>query len=271
MELRLEDLKAQSAALGSLLESSQHADLVIRCKGGTMIKAHKSIVCAQSKFFENACKPGRFKEGQENVVILELGDSDTIKAMINFLYTAHYPANSAHRPLFHFHARMYIVADFFDIASLKKRALQMFEANAKLLDVSNCRTAFFAMIRSLYTDDAASEEHLRKIITACANRAMPMLLKPVEGNKIEILSLVEEYPALARDLVMASGAVMKNVNSVNWRLKCSHCGWVWATAPKEDPAYFDSDGDDYLVCPSCQIDMSWSEWKDCRIEGDWCQ
>lgn len=78
MEVRLEDLKAQSAALRryvdapeplitssliltSLLESSQHADLLIRCKEGNSIRAHRGVVCAQSKFFENACKPGHFK------------------------------------------------------------------------------------------------------------------------------------------------------------------------------------------------------------------
>lgn len=77
MDFRYEDLKAQSSALGryvnmlvpfispsliffSLLDSPEHSDLLIRCKDGTSIHAHKNILCAQSKFFANACKRGHF-------------------------------------------------------------------------------------------------------------------------------------------------------------------------------------------------------------------
>lgn len=203
---------------------------------------------------------------------LDLGDVDTIKAMIKYLYTAEYPTNLANRPLFHFHAQMYVVADFYDIASLRKRAEQMFEANASLLQHDSCKTAFFAIIKTLYTNDSANEERLRKIITSCASRAMPSLLKPARNKKVEILELIEEYPMFARDLVVASSALMENVQKVKWRLRCPICSWTWATAEKEDPDYYDSDhAPDWLCCPSCQHTMSWDEWEYCKVEGTWCQ
>lgn len=211
------------------------------------------------------------KEGQENVVSLDLGDGNTIKATIKYLYTAQYPAHSAYRPLFNFHAQMYVVADFYDIASLRKRAEQIFEADAKLLHSPACQPAFFAMTRTLYTSEEANEERLRQIITLCTNRAMPMLLKPTQGKKVEILELIEEYPAFARDLVVASSALMESVKSVNWRLKCEDCDWVWATAPREDTTYYDSDGESSLSCPACHIGRSWEEWEECKVERDWCQ
>lgn len=89
---------------------------------------------------------------------LELGDGDTIKALIKFPYTAQYPANSAGHPLFHFHTQMYVVADFYDNASLNKRAEHMSEANAGVLQHDSCKTEFFAIIRTLYTNDSANEE-----------------------------------------------------------------------------------------------------------------
>jgi hypothetical protein len=77
MDLHLEDMSAHYAALArydtldscfefllnsiSLLNSSEHSDLLIRCKDGTTIHAHKTIVCPQSKFFADACKSGHFK------------------------------------------------------------------------------------------------------------------------------------------------------------------------------------------------------------------
>lgn len=211
------------------------------------------------------------KEGQENSVKLDFGDSTTIKHMLKYLYTAFYPANSATMPQFHFHAQMYVLADFYDIASLRSRAESMFEANAAFLPRDPCRTAFFAMIRYLYSNDSANEERLRQIITRCANRAMPLLLKPNQNKKVEILEVIEEQPKFARDLIVASSALMENVKSVDWRLKCTNCGWIWATAESEDPPYYDSDDERYLTCPSCHLHGSWEDWKRCKIEGEWCQ
>lgn len=45
----------------SMFNSKEHSDLEIHCKDGTLIYAHKAIVCPKSKFFANACKPGHFK------------------------------------------------------------------------------------------------------------------------------------------------------------------------------------------------------------------
>lgn len=94
------------ANVSSSFNSPQYSDLRIRCNDGTIIHAHKAVVCMQSRFFANACKPGHFrvsafaskivsavltsfcdKEGQEGIVNLEIGSSEVIKAMIGYLYT----------------------------------------------------------------------------------------------------------------------------------------------------------------------------------------
>lgn len=50
-----------SADVDSLLDTGEHSDLILRCSDGTVFNVHKAIVCSQSQFFRNACKPEKFK------------------------------------------------------------------------------------------------------------------------------------------------------------------------------------------------------------------
>lgn len=43
-----------------MLDTGLYSDLTLRC-GSKDFKVHKAVVCAQSEFFANACKPEGFK------------------------------------------------------------------------------------------------------------------------------------------------------------------------------------------------------------------
>lgn len=70
-----------------MFDTSAGSDLTLRCKDGKVFNVHKAILCAQSKYFENACKPENFKEGQESRFKLGEGTSDIVKIVLNFCYT----------------------------------------------------------------------------------------------------------------------------------------------------------------------------------------
>lgn len=47
--------------LHSLYKSGEYSDMTIKLRDGTELQCHRSILCSQCSFFENALKPGRFK------------------------------------------------------------------------------------------------------------------------------------------------------------------------------------------------------------------
>ncbi|KAF4541513.1 BTB/POZ domain containing protein [Lasiodiplodia theobromae] len=75
----------------SMMRKGLYADLTIRCNNGSEHKVHKVVVCSQSRFFHNACKPDSpFKEAQTGVIELAEDDPKTVKAMITFMYEEKY-------------------------------------------------------------------------------------------------------------------------------------------------------------------------------------
>ena len=74
--------------ISSFLKSGEFSDVTL-IFGQTTLKAHKVVLCSQSKFFSNACR--LFKEAEENVITLVHGGETLLKDMIHFLYRGHSP------------------------------------------------------------------------------------------------------------------------------------------------------------------------------------
>ncbi|KAK0614785.1 hypothetical protein DIS24_g11927 [Lasiodiplodia hormozganensis] len=66
--------------------TGKYSDMRLVAGDGTVYHVHKVVLCHQSKFFENAMKEGRFMEGYENTIHLEDKDSQTVYAMLRYLY-----------------------------------------------------------------------------------------------------------------------------------------------------------------------------------------
>ncbi|KAF3479509.1 uncharacterized protein GIQ15_06485 [Arthroderma uncinatum] len=74
--------------LKDLLLTGSYSDLKLVCHG-QQFNVHKNVVCAQSKVLAAACK-GEFEESRTNVINAEVFEPETVRRMINFLYTKTY-------------------------------------------------------------------------------------------------------------------------------------------------------------------------------------
>ncbi|KAH6610059.1 hypothetical protein Trco_000079 [Trichoderma cornu-damae] len=77
-----------------LMRSGQFSDLTLVCQGQEF-KIHKLVACPQSPVFAAAVK-GEFKyqEAKTGVIQIELFDAETVRRMVEFLYTGNYDSIS---------------------------------------------------------------------------------------------------------------------------------------------------------------------------------
>ncbi|KAG9698856.1 hypothetical protein KCU95_g2244, partial [Aureobasidium melanogenum] len=137
------------STIASLHESGAYSDFKIVC-GSDTYNVHKNIICPQSEFFQAACRPDTFLEGQTGVVTLpanagrdrgtsrkpltpdefdwdlDVEDVKTVKTMIHYFYHHDYPAEKVSE-----HAKMYAMGEKYGIQTLKaladKKLKQSFE------------------------------------------------------------------------------------------------------------------------------------------------
>ncbi|KAF2434669.1 hypothetical protein EJ08DRAFT_730382 [Tothia fuscella] len=176
--------------LAELLETGDYSDLVVSCTDGTTFKVHKSIVCAHSKFFATACRPGVFKEGLEGRVDIEYAKTEVVRCMLEYLYTLNYPEGASDESAIIFHVKMYSAGDLFQIPSFKDLAKQKFEAQAE--DMKN--TADFLTAAQLaYESSLTSDRGLREVVVkVCAKNYDE--LESIDGFK-QMMSVVGELGA----------------------------------------------------------------------------
>ncbi|PTB43603.1 hypothetical protein M441DRAFT_164245 [Trichoderma asperellum CBS 433.97] len=70
------------------MTSGQFSDLKLTCQGKEF-KIHKLVACSQSSVIATALK-GDFKEAQSSVINIELFDAETVRRMVEYLYTGDY-------------------------------------------------------------------------------------------------------------------------------------------------------------------------------------
>ncbi|KAK4232676.1 BTB/POZ protein, partial [Achaetomium macrosporum] len=76
------------SSLSALFLSDKYSDMTITC-GGRELKAHRAIVCSQSRFFDKAFSGG-FSEAVTGVIDLPEDDPDVLERFLQFLYTGTY-------------------------------------------------------------------------------------------------------------------------------------------------------------------------------------
>ncbi|PFH63174.1 hypothetical protein XA68_17283 [Ophiocordyceps unilateralis] len=80
------------SALMQLMESGDFSDLTFSCNDMTF-SVHKAIVCGQSPVIRAAIS-GNFEESQTNVILMHAFEPETVRRLVQFLYTGDYSASS---------------------------------------------------------------------------------------------------------------------------------------------------------------------------------
>ncbi|KAF2434670.1 hypothetical protein EJ08DRAFT_564754, partial [Tothia fuscella] len=177
-----------------LFESGDHSDLTLTCADGTDFKVHKTVLCSQSSFFANACRPGGFKEAIEGIVKLEDTETHVVRAMLEYLYSLTYDIGQVeghHSPIV-FHAKMYAAADFLDIPPLKLFAKKKFQ----VLSSDNWRTPdYLNALRLAFESTPATDLGLREIAgLTCAQNFAELLA--IDG----FTSILSSVPGLGKEI-----------------------------------------------------------------------
>ncbi|MCJ1387913.1 hypothetical protein MMC18_000756 [Xylographa bjoerkii] len=151
-------------SLVSIKETSKYHDLIIRC-GGREWKSHRAIVCPRSKFFEKACD-GNFRESMTGEIVLTEDDPDTVDRMVDYLYRLDYEDEpsiqyfeSPEGPLL-INARVYAIADKYDISTLKTVAVQK---TTKFLKMSWDEENFIAAFGLVWNATPIQDRSLREL------------------------------------------------------------------------------------------------------------
>ncbi|KAM0512996.1 hypothetical protein ACHAPE_008356 [Trichoderma viride] len=71
-----------------LMRSGQYSDVTLVCQGKEF-QIHKLVVCSQSPVIAAALK-GEFMEAQSGVINIEIFDAETVRRMVEYLYTKDY-------------------------------------------------------------------------------------------------------------------------------------------------------------------------------------
>lgn len=161
--------------IATLLSSGKYSDLTIKCKGGGKWKVHRAIVCLQSKPFAAALD-------SPLAGTLDLGDEecDVVDCLVHFLYSADYSVhrraidpmdisddtpliqdmNFTYNPGLLLHTKVYIVAEKYDVLSLKELAASKFSAAL----LREGKTSLFAdSLKLLYNKVPESDMFLKDI------------------------------------------------------------------------------------------------------------
>ncbi|KAI0859965.1 hypothetical protein F4860DRAFT_481275 [Xylaria cubensis] len=199
------------SSLKELYHRGEYSDLTISC-GQSRYRVHKALVCPQSNFFTAACGAG-FKETRERIVDLPDDDPWAVKMMVHYFYHFEYDTQSVmessqnsseatHASLGEasqipsslvLHAKIYALAEKYNICGLKDFALQEFKAAA----AEHWATpGFLEAARVAYISTIEADRGLRDVVVTTFHRHSELL------NQEETLSVLKESGMLAYDLLI---------------------------------------------------------------------
>jgi speckle-type POZ protein len=206
-------------------------------------KIHKLILATSSNFFAKAfngdwkvsqpcpISPAsdatnlENKESEDGVVDLSDNDPAAIEAMLEFMYTYDYeqPIDNT-RPAV-FHARMYKLADRYDVPELRKLARKKFKQSLRAL----CRdkkdedyTSFLLAVAEVYENAPPNDKCLRKIVGKIASQHTETLM---DDDKFqELMDSVPGFSAdIARSLICKHEKILKRDYILDPRMRLFQC------------------------------------------------
>ncbi|KAH7308609.1 hypothetical protein B0I35DRAFT_464184 [Stachybotrys elegans] len=173
-------------SLKKLFIGGSYSDLVIKC-GSDEHHVHRAIICPRSTFFAAACN-GAFKESNTGVICLEEDDPQTVELMLYYLYHLDYPKQKETPPPvtpsakstqlipacskstgLTLHAKIYAIAEKYDIQGLKTLALRKFKQGSFFcwvnLDYLQANAEdFLQAVTEVYTSTIDSDRGMRDVV-----------------------------------------------------------------------------------------------------------
>ncbi|QDS69843.1 hypothetical protein FKW77_000179 [Venturia effusa] len=262
-------LELLKQGFGELLQNGAFSDFVLRDSEGKVYNVHKAIVCTQSKFFQKACEPGKFKEGEESKVNLTVGGSVAISSLLEFLYTLDYgydPNEVQSENKLLSHANVYIAADFYDVPKLKELATTRFQAALALGHVSSTPEDLPKALESTYTDIPSSDRALRDAALSFIVDNISVCLRTSETSGLTIIDVMTKVLEFGRDLTMRMVNELEKLQPEmdRWtgqgfrKVQCQdlECLHIWADARAVIP--------NDTHCPKCGGRKSY--WDNYRVD-----
>ncbi|QDS69511.1 hypothetical protein FKW77_007295 [Venturia effusa] len=239
--------------IARLLDSDEFSDLTLICKG-KQFKAHKAVICQQSRFFYNACKKNTFKVGQrargsaginlfqesENGVIdLSHDDPDAVEAMYRYFYTCDYSELAKDSPnAMLLHARVYCLAHKYEIESLKLTAVELFEDTAKVETIS--AETLTPIVKEIYDN---TDDHDKLLRPAAVNIAIENRFAIFKNGGGEFAIMMREAGEFGKDVFQA----MSTEYLITY--KCPNQGYQFRIDDRAGLGTYRHNP----VCPSCHV------------------
>ncbi|CAF9907283.1 hypothetical protein IMSHALPRED_005490 [Imshaugia aleurites] len=147
-----------------LFNSGDYFDLTVKCVDHEW-KVHRAVLCPRSKFFTNACKDG-FQEGISHVIELKEDDPALLNELLTACYRCDYDDTVSGNNKLDFNARMYALADKYDIPFLKELSKDMFRAQLIQVQLNGVMDIplFLSAVRTIYTTTLGSDRSLRDLL-----------------------------------------------------------------------------------------------------------
>ncbi|GAB7364988.1 hypothetical protein MBLNU230_g5771t1 [Neophaeotheca triangularis] len=148
------------------------SDMTIRCDGEEF-PVHRIVVCGMSSVLDALCKIN-MRESKENVIDHDEFDATTVKRMLQYMYTSTYTLedeifdiddpNTANDILL-VHVRVYAIADYYDVLSLRLQARSRFVKQAE-----DCPQVegFVNVVKEIYRRTNDRDEDLRPALHTIA-------------------------------------------------------------------------------------------------------
>ncbi|KAM5349253.1 hypothetical protein ACJ41O_005760 [Fusarium nematophilum] len=162
--------EAFQSSLKDYFNQDDLSDASISCDG-QVFQVHRIILSIHSKYFAKIFT-GPWKESSERVITIEDFNADAVEAMLQFMYWFDYDYECEASPM-SFHAKVYQIADKYDIPALKEHVRGLFgEAIA-----SDWQSDDFPLaIAMAYSSTPKNDRGLRDLVVELSHRHINELL-----------------------------------------------------------------------------------------------
>lgn len=247
-----------SPGISGLFNSPLYSDLKVRCKDCTVYNVHKSIVCSQSAFFTNACKPEHgFKESRDGIIDLTEESSAVVGRLLEYFYRHNYTVGSC---TFLTRAELCAAADFFQVSGLETLASERFETEVMRKGFWKGRRLRRA-IEFAYSTALSSSKRLRECVVKVAGEHLDELKDDkvfVETSwNISEFSL-DVAEALQKELKQKKDKETLGMATMEIFSPCSNCRTPLPNGPCD---LDDLEYDDKLYCWVCGHGEEVCQWQ----------
>ncbi|KKZ66758.1 hypothetical protein EMCG_07589 [[Emmonsia] crescens] len=191
-----------------LLTSKQYSDCIIECQGENFY-VHKAVVCTQSPVIA-AAMDGQFQEARTETMHLFSFDVETVKRMIDYLYTGHFNGDLEDEvvndgtgdddleTLLKIRIQVHAIADYLEVSGLRERSI---ESICRVLGINWSMTRFLSAMKKILTTT-----HDAELYDAMASVAADHITELLDSEEFVHLDMPNRMTlGIARELAKGQG------------------------------------------------------------------